>query len=368
MATIKGKWKFKEVVDDSTPNSLDDSRINLSFESSGQRWSQISIYKSSEYVSILYSLYTEDGPPDAEYLAYADRTWSEAYRTVDFGETEQTIEDEYYNWIVANAVEQTLPEKIYSVKESTMTAIADAIREVTSTENKYTPEQMPQAILDVSGGYTDEDIQNAIEQGKQAEYDRFWGIYQQNGERTNYASAFTGAGWTDETFNPKHRPIRPVGSAESMFYNSGITTLANGVVDFSESTGLYQLSRSCPNLVKLPRINMQNSKTNTHAFGQCPKLKEIECIMVGLDTVFASNTFYYDSELEEVRFEGFIRTSINFQWSPKLSAESVWSIIDQLMDLTGQTTQTLTLHADVKARLTEQQIATITTTKGWTLA
>jgi hypothetical protein len=38
-----------------------------------------------------------------------------------------------------------------------------------------------------------------------------------------------------------------------------------------------------------------------------------------------------------------------------------------LVDLTGATTQTLTFNKDVKAKLTETQIATITN-KNWTLA
>ena len=51
--------------------------------------------------------------------------------------------------------------------------------------------------------------------------------------------------------------------------------------------------------------------------------------------------------------------------SPVLSAESIQSIIDGLA--TVETAQTLTLHADVKAKLTEEQLATITN-KNWNLA
>ena len=44
------------------------------------------------------------------------------------------------------------------------------------------------------------------------------------------------------------------------------------------------------------------------------------------------------------------------------------AILDNcLVDLTGQTSQTLKFHADVKAKLTEEQITTITG-KNWTLA
>lgn len=72
--------------------------------------------------------------------------------------------------------------------------------------------------------------------------------------------------------------------------------------------------------------------------------------------------------LVEVRFkENTLKLSISLAQSNLLSDESIQSIIDGLADLTGQTAQTITFHADVKAKLTEEQIATITS-KNWTLA
>lgn len=61
-----------------------------------------------------------------------------------------------------------------------------------------------------------------------------------------------------------------------------------------------------------------------------------------------------------------IKISISFADSPKLSDTSIQSIIDGLADLTGGTAQTLTLHKDVGAKLTDAQKATITA-KNWTL-
>jgi hypothetical protein len=71
-------------------------------------------------------------------------------------------------------------------------------------------------------------------------------------------------------------------------------------------------------------------------------------------------------ELREIRFiEGCLLYAPNFEHNDKLSAESIQSIIDGLA--TVETAKTLTLHADVKAKLTEQQLATITG-KNWNLA
>ncbi|MBE5922045.1 MAG: hypothetical protein E7269_04745 [Lachnospiraceae bacterium] len=65
--------------------------------------------------------------------------------------------------------------------------------------------------------------------------------------------------------------------------------------------------------------------------------------------------------------EKSIFLDISFADSPLLSTESIQSIIDGLADLTGQTAKTLTLHTEVKAKLTDEQIATITS-KNWNLA
>lgn len=53
-------------------------------------------------------------------------------------------------------------------------------------------------------------------------------------------------------------------------------------------------------------------------------------------------------------------------WS-KLDEGTIQSVIDGLADMTGGDAKTLALHADVKAKLTETQLATITG-KNWTIA
>jgi hypothetical protein len=71
--------------------------------------------------------------------------------------------------------------------------------------------------------------------------------------------------------------------------------------------------------------------------------------------------------LKNIKLTGSVGTSISFVFSSELSDESIQNIIDVLMDKTGQTASVLTLPNNVKAKLTEEQIATITS-KNWTLA
>jgi hypothetical protein len=70
--------------------------------------------------------------------------------------------------------------------------------------------------------------------------------------------------------------------------------------------------------------------------------------------------------LEDIQFvENTIRFSTSFAHCNLLSDKSVQSIINGLAAV--GTTQTLTLHADVKAKLTQTQLDTITS-KNWNLA
>lgn len=202
------------------------------------------------------------------------------------------------------------------------------------------------------------------EAGKQDEYDRFWDTYQQNGNRTEYNMAFGGAGWTDETFKPKY-PIKPT-SAEITFHKSMLTTIPDGILDFSGVKNGYQTFRNGA-FVTLPKIDISNCSEGTNMLiAYCPNLKKIKKLVVSERTNFNANAFNSLPSLEDVEIEGTIAKSVSFWSVPLLTNESVQSIIDHLKDLTGATALTLTFHATVGAKLTDTQKAAISA-KNWTL-
>lgn len=90
-------------------------------------------------------------------------------------------------------------------------------------------------------------------------------------------------------------------------------------------------------------LDFSNSTNNTNMFKGCSKLAYIRIVP---DT---------------------IKSSADFSGSSSWDDESLQSIIDGLADLTGGTAQTITWHADVKEKLTDEQKATITG-KNWTIA
>lgn len=203
--------------------------------------------------------------------------------------------------------------------------------------------------------------------GAQAEHGRFWDVYLQNGQRTNYANAFCGIGWTDDTFTPT-RKINVHGDAQNMFYMSQITELTDDIVDFSNMTNGYCLFKDCSNLVTLPRVDLSNANLyQTYIIGLCGKLTTIGCLVFSEKTKLEANSFYQNSSLVNVTFEGVIATPINLMWSLRLSNDTVQSLIDHLKDLTGATAQTITFHADVGAKLTDEQKAIITA-KNWNVS
>lgn len=103
-------------------------------------------------------------------------------------------------------------------------------------------------------------------------------------------------------------------------------------------------------------------------FGCLTAVEEIDGIPLDFSSATTIvNPFNYHYSLKEVRFvETSIPLSISFSYSSQLSTETIQSIIDGLADLTGGTAQTLTLHATVGEKLTDEQKATITA-KNWEL-
>jgi hypothetical protein len=124
-------------------------------------------------------------------------------------------------------------------------------------------------------------------------------------------------------------------------------------------------------ITRFPELDMQKAARLSQCFYGCTNLKSIDKIILSSTaTQSFTNTFYNCSALEEIRFDGFIRSNISFAQSSLLSYESLQSIIGCLYDFVANgstTTCTLTLHADAKARLTQGDIAEANA-KGWSIA
>ena len=153
-----------------------------------------------------------------------------------------------------------------------------------------------------------------------------------------------------------------------------------------ENTTVKHLTINCPNKIDSMRqafarmympdnalehltLNVNTSEVTTwhYAFASLNVLKVIDGQPLNFTKATNTESFRGLALLEEVRFvkNSFYKT-ISFAQCPKISNDTIQSIIDGLADLTGGTAQTLTLHAKVGGKLTDEQKASITA-KNWTL-
>jgi hypothetical protein len=173
------------------------------------------------------------------------------------------------------------------------------------------------------------------EGGADSYYDTFWDSYQDNGNRTDYLSAFSGKGWNDNTFVPKYK-MQPV-NADRMFGWSNISSIECGegkAIDFVNSTTLQDCFRSMANLTEVGDINGANITTMNICFQECHKLVKIGTITVNEKTTL-TNVFHYCYSLTTVKFKGTIGKTINLAYSELLSKESIISTINALSDNTS---------------------------------
>lgn len=137
-------------------------------------------------------------------------------------------------------------------------------------------------------------------------------------------------------------------------------------------TTMYRaFGRSSSSNQKVKEIVIIGDTSNIISYAQAFEGKQLLERVVGefnfINATSINNTFNQCYALQEFYpVPNTIKLSLSFAHSPNLSDATIQAIIDGLADLTGQTAQTLTVHEDVEARMSEEQKATITG-KNWTL-
>lgn len=213
--------------------------------------------------------------------------------------------------------------------------------------------------------------EEGVTDGKQQAYDTFWDSHQRNGTQQNYSAFFAGRTWTEETLCPKY-DIVPT-NAYQMFYICGadsnpidLTSALKVKLDFSKATNIDNVFQGA-NISRVGVIDVTSCGASITAVFANASLHTIDEFVIKTDgSQSFGNSFSGCSSLENLTIKGTIGKTFTINNSARLSSKSVQSIIDHLKDLTGTTAQTLTLHRNVGAKLTEEQKATITA-KNWAL-
>ena len=251
--------------------------------------------------------------------------------------------DNYEGWSYCNTIGDVAAEGVPAFIELNVAGSSEWGGLTVGAENDKIKNVL--SLTPFVNGY-DKGYNDGIEQSKQAQYDAFWDVFQDNGNRTDYRFAFYGRGWNDDTYNPKYDIVcAPTTLFPTMF--------ADAVFGYSEISDTKV------------SIDLTQATSCGSFFSECTKLVTVRKLIVA-ETTLMNTVFGYNPSLKNVTIEGTIGTNCVIRYSSQLTTESVDSIINALKDLTGQTAQTLTFHATVKGKLTDAQKSAITA-KNWQL-
>ena len=238
-----------------------------------------------------------------------------------------------------------------------MTAIADAIRAKTGGTEKLGLDDMPAAIESIETGG-----------GGSSEADYLW----QN--VATLSDTFKNAQFPANYAMTLNLPsVISITNVIQGAANLTKLTLIGGTADHIEGAVGGTYCFTCGTVTEIDFSNFRNGGIKFGAgakypFYGCTRLKYVRGEIDPSLMATCLNFFYSCGLLEEVRFkQGTINKDFSLPQCRSLSTDSLQSIIDGLADLSGQTAQTLTLHADAGAKLTDAQKAAASA-KNWTLA
>lgn len=348
MATIKGKWIWNKTVD--VPAEGIDLKTYIHFISNKENFSSLSIkqFTIPLHVDIFYDNIIvnshslndpgdENGDGDYEVVCEFD----ESYRMMDFGETEQIIDDDAYEFIIANAIRY-------------IESYAAELKAIAENQQKVYDAGYHQALK--LGGYKE-----GFENGKKSEYDAFWDNYQNYGMETGYVRAFGGDCWTEETFKPKYDLTVKDGYA--MFAYFAYRNKQTEEKDFKSlkvllaEAGVELTFENCSRIGNLFEgayitelgvmdFSTVNQASPAYVFHGCANLHTIEKIILSNVVAFTyQNWFSSCRALENITFEGEIANDIDFHWSTMLTWGSIANIIAHLSNTAEGKTLTLSKAA-----------------------
>ena len=186
-----------------------------------------------------------------------------------------------------------------------------------------------------------ENEQKVFNAGKQAEYDRFWDLFQDYGNRDHYQYAFSYFNFDDDSYNPKY-PIKATRSVYSGYYM------------FAECKGITDT-----------KVDIEFYYNANYAFNNAKELKTIRKMIVRSNVTYAS-TFVGATALESVTFDGVIGNNITFVDCEKLSKESITNIIEHLSSEASGKNLTFSQVAKEAAFTEDEWNALIATKPNWT--
>jgi hypothetical protein len=232
--------------------------------------------------------------------------------------------------------------------------------------------------VEVAEGTKPRELANKVAEVYDKATGDFWDIIQQNGNRTDYQSAFKN--WSAEYIRPKYKVIPTVvnGATTTFEYCKQVKKIEAKHFDFSQkptgnnnNAGYYCTFNGCSKIEEIEDIGLIPQYVYYQTFGYNNKLHTIAKIGSDVNTKY-QNTFKECGELQNLTIDGIIgQNGFDIHWSTKLSAESLASIINALSTTTTGLTITLptTAQANYEAVYGSGSWNVLTATRSnWTIA
>lgn len=340
MAKIKGKWCFNEVLTLPENGLFAGPGDATFFVSNGKEYTCIYVYTEESQYPIVYG-HGMTFPCGLN----GEHTWiNEAYRTIDFGETEWTVDDTFYEWFTANATKalETIADKLVAIAENE---------------------------------------RRVYEAGAKTEREQFWDRYLRT---NNWSRAFAGYGFGFDNFYPPY-DIKPVGNASQLFYawedkqgdSKGSLKQrldeCGVILDTSKATNL-QSAFAYTRFTELPIIDctgLEGASNGVFAYTY-GALKTIEKIIVKEDTILTN--WFHSTNPVNVTFEGVIGQDLDISYqnvkpsSSALSGDSIKNIIEHLSPTATGKKLTLSKTARTNAFTDTEWAALIAPKSNWTIS
>lgn len=184
------------------------------------------------------------------------------------------------------------------------------------------------------------DLQAKYNEGAQAQQAHFWGIFQNNGEPTNYYYKFSYTGWTNNNYKPQYSLVctNATTAAMALFYSNTFITDT--------------------------RVPIEVRGVNAQAMFYRSAVVTIRELIVHAGVTF-SNTFFEAYDIENITISGTIGNDFDIHWAKKLTKASHESIMTALSTTATGKTVTLPKAAVNKAFETSEGANDGSTSTEW---
>lgn len=178
---------------------------------------------------------------------------------------------------------------------------------------------------------------------------------------TSVVSMFAGC------YSLKQIPQLDVSNAIDIGYMFNECSVLDSVPDlnFANATNAVRVFNKCYNLRHVGKLNLENAKSLEYLFGECESLTTIEELNMSSATN-VNQMFLGCSRLKHIRFAGTVSIAPPISTLQNITRDSIISLFNALVDLTGETAKTISLYINVLRNLPEE-VKAIATNKNWIL-